>query len=87
MKIPTRPSLAALLAATGVALVGCPEKPPQPRTTRAELSLATVAPAEPTLAALRGRPPFTHLVEQVGPAVVNVTAVAELTVPPSPGNA
>lgn len=51
------------------------------------MSLATVAPAEPTLAALRGRPPFTHLVEQVGPAVVNVTAVAELTVPPSPGNA
>ena len=78
MKIPTRPSLVALLAATVVALAGCPEKPPQPRTTRA----ATAAAAEPTPAALRG-----HLVEQVGPAVVNVTAVAELTVPPSPGNA
>ena len=86
MKIPTRPSLAALLAATGVALAGCPEKPPQPRTTRAGLPLATDAPAEPTPAALRGRPHSTHLVEQVGPAVVNVTAVAELTVPPSPCN-
>jgi hypothetical protein len=32
------------------------------------------------------RPDFTHLVEQFGPAVVNVTAVAELTVPPSPRN-
>jgi len=82
MKIPTRPSLVALLAATGVALAGCPEKPPQPRTTRA----ANAAPAEPTPAALRGRPDFTHLVEQIGPAVVNVTAVAELTVPTSPRN-
>ena len=35
MKIPTRPSLVALLATTGVALAGCPEKPPQPRTSRA----------------------------------------------------
>jgi hypothetical protein len=79
MKIPTRPSLAVLLAATGVALAGCPEKPPQPRTTRA----ATVAAAEPTPAALPGPPDFTYLVEQGGPVVANVTAVAELTVPPS----
>ena len=78
MKIPTRPSLVALLATTGVALAGCPEKPPQPRTTRA----ATAASVEPTLAALPGPPDF----EQVGPAVANVTAAAELAVPPSPRN-
>ena len=83
MKIPTRPSLVALLPATGVALAGCPEKPPQPRTTRAGLPLATAVPAEPAPAALRGLPEFTRLVEQVGPAVANVTAVAERTVPPS----
>lgn len=81
MKIPTRPSLVALLAAAGVALVGCPEKPPQPRTARPTAPPLAAAPAVPAPVALRGRLDF--LVDHVGSALVNV---AELTVPATPRN-
>src|SRR5215510_14965247 len=71
MKLLVRPSLAALFVTVGLALVGCPERPPQPRTV-----MAAALAAAPTPVALRNLPDFTHLVEAVGPAVVNVTAVA-----------
>jgi hypothetical protein len=70
MKLLIRPAIAALLVVAGVALMGCPEKPPKPRTVASAPTVApapaTTAPAVPQVAL----PNFTHLVYRIATNLV-----------------